>query len=273
MEQKFSTLIPPQPEILVQLATELTREQPNQKRVAELLKADVALYSTILKAVNSPLYGLAVTVTSIERALSLLGFERIFNLVRLTILRNTLKKTGRLERFWDTAKDVATLSVSISQRLAKLDQDDAYTLGMLHDCGLPLMVQGFSDYRQFLQSAGNLDPANFAQQESELFGFNHFQVGARMAERWFLPQYVVDAIRLQPRIDEALTDRIEIDERSRYLLAVLTLAQDISAEYRYYWRIAPKQELSRLQPALSFLSVCDYDYLNFKEQLLEEMGA
>ncbi|GGC08525.1 HDOD domain-containing protein [Marinobacterium zhoushanense] len=273
MEQRFSSLIPPQPEILVALAAELKREFPDQKRVAELLKADVALYSTILKAVNSPLYGLAVTVTSIERALSLLGFERIFNLVRLTILRNTLSKTGRLERFWDTAKDVATLSVSISQRLTKLNQDDAYTLGMLHDCGLPLMMQAFTGYREFLKGAGNLDPADFGQQEAKLFGFDHFQVGARMAERWFLPQYVADAIRMQPRIDEALTDRIDIDERSRYLLAVLTLAQDISAEYRYYWRIAPKQELSRLQPALSFLSVYDQDYLNFKDQRLEEMGA
>ncbi|WP_036188303.1 HDOD domain-containing protein [Marinobacterium lacunae] len=273
MERSFSTLIPPQPEILIDLATEFKADEPNLGKIAELLKADVALYSTILKAVNSPYYGLAVTVTSIERALSLLGLERVFSLVRLTIMRNTLKKTGRLERFWDTARDVSQLSIRVAEELTDLSKDDAYTLGMLHDCGLPLMVQAFPDYRSFLTQAGNLEPAEFERLEVEQFGFSHYQIGARMAERWFLPQHVADAIRLQPRITEVMNDSVETDELTRHLLAVLALAQDISTEYRYYWRISPRQELSHLQPALSFLSTCDVDYLNFKEQILENMGA
>lgn len=273
MEKSFSTIIPPQPEVLVELASEFNSEEPNQRKIADLLKTDVALYSTILKTVNSPYYGLAVTVTSVERALSLLGIDRVFSLVRLTIMRNTLKKTGRLERFWDTAKDVSQLSVQVAAQFTDLSRDDAYTLGMLHDCGLPLMVQAFPKYRPFLAEAGNLEPAEFEIKERELFGFSHFQVGARMAERWFLPQHVADAIRLQPQVENALNDRLEADDATLNLLAVLALAQDISSEYRYYWRIAPKHELSRLQPALTFLSTSDIDYLNFKEQVLENMGA
>ncbi|WP_027854352.1 HDOD domain-containing protein [Marinobacterium litorale] len=273
MERDFSTLIPPQPEILVELAKELKAEYPDQKRVAKLVKADVSLYSTVLKAVNSPYYGLAVTVTSVEKALSLLGFERVFSLIRLTVLRNTLKKTGRMERFWDSARDVAELSMTLAERLTKLDQDDSYTLGMLHDCGLPLMVQAFSEYRDFLRDCGNIEPALLAEKEFARFGFSHYQIGARMAERWFLPQHLSDAIRLQPSTEAVLNDQIETDERTRHLLAVLVLAQDISSEYRYYWRIARNEELSRLQPALSYLSIVDIDYLNMKEQILEQMGA
>jgi HD-like signal output (HDOD) protein len=274
MERNFSTLIPPQPEILIALAHELKSEQPNQKRIADLLKADVSLYTTVLKAVNSAYYGLAVQVTSVDRALSLLGIERVFNLVRLTVLRNTLKKTGRLERFWDSAREVAELSSTLARRLVpRLNQDDIYSAGMLHDCGLPLMVQAFSDYRTFLTTAGKLEPAEFEQQEKARFGFSHYQVGGRMAERWNLPQQVADTIRLQPLLADVLTDRVETDEYTRHLLAVLVLAQDISAEYRYYWRIEPRQEMARLQPALTFLGLCDHDYLNLREQLLEQMGA
>lgn len=271
--KNFNTLIPPQPEILHSLAKALNQEDPSQREVADLLRKDVALYSTILKAANSPYYGLAVEVTSVERALSLLGFERIFSLVRLTLMKNSLQKTGRMERFWDTARDVSELSTLIAKRLTRLNKDDVYTCGMLHDCGLPLMVQAFEGFREFLQENGNLTANELEQAETEKFGFSHYKVGARMAERWLLPQYLADAIRLQPQIDEVLSDHVEVSDKTRELLSVLTLAQDISEEYRYYWRIAPKQELSRLQPALRYLSIIDLDYLNLRDEILEGMGA
>jgi len=271
-DSRFNSLIPPQPEVLVEIARLLKAENPDQGRIAALIKTDVALYSVVLKSINSPYYGLRVGVTSIEHAISLLGLEQIYNLVRLTILRNTLKKTGRMERFWDTAKDVSQLSLNIAAKLRlRLNKDDVYTLGMLHDCGLPLMVQAFSGFREFLQSSPGFNVAELDKQERESFGFSHYQVGARMAERWNLPQHVADAIRLQPQMDAVLSDEVDTDEKTRHLLAVLALAQDISSEYRYYWRIQPTQQLDQLRSALRFLATTDYDYLTLKEKLIDEM--
>lgn len=272
-DNHFNSLIPPQPEVLIEIARLLKADNPDQAKIAALIKTDVALYSVILKSINSPYYGLRVSVTSIEHAIRLLGLEQIYNLARLTILRNTLKKTGRMERFWDTAKDVSQLSLKITSILdLKINKDDIYTLGMLHDCGLPLMVQAFEGFREFLQTSPHSSISELDLRERDGFNFSHYQIGARMAERWNLPQHVADAIRLQPQINDVLTDRIDTDEKTRHLLAVLALAQDISAEYRYYWRIQPTQQLEQLQPALRFLATTDYDYLTFKEQLIEEMA-
>lgn len=271
-DNRFNSLIPPQPEVLIEIAHLLKAEHPDQAKIAVLIKTDVALYSVILNSINSPYYGLRVSVTSIEHAIRLLGLEQIYNLVRLTILRNTLKKTGRMERFWDTAKDVSQLSLKITNILRlKLNKDDIYTLGMLHDCGLPLMVQAFEGFREFLHASPHSSISELDHREREKFNFSHYQIGARMAERWNLPQHVADAIRLQPQINDTLTDRIDADEKTRHLLAVLALAQDISTEYRYYWRIQPAQQLEQLRPALHFLATTEYDYLTFKEQLIEEM--
>ncbi len=272
-DSRFNSLIPPQPEVLIDIARLLKAENPDLTHIATLIKSDVALYSVVLKSINSPYYGLRVSVTSIEHAISLLGLDQIYNLVRLTILRNTLKKTGRMERFWDTAKDVSQLSLSVARKLRlHLNKDDIYTLGMLHDCGLPLMIQAFSGFREFLQSSPSFNVTELAKQERDSFGFSHYQVGARMAERWNLPQHVADAIRLQPQLDDVLADKVDTDEKTRHLLAVLALAQDISSEYRYYWRIQSAQQLEQLQPALRFLSTTDYDYLTLKERLIEEMA-
>jgi HD-like signal output (HDOD) protein len=271
-DSRFNSLIPPQPEVLVEITRRLRADQPDLSSIAALIKSDVALYSVVLKTINSPYYGLKVSVTSIEHAISLLGLSQIYNLVRLTILRNTLKKTGRMDRFWDTAKDVSQLSLKLADLLnLRLSKDDIYTLGMLHDCGLPLMVQAFSGFREFLRSASNLCATDLDREEREQFGFSHYQLGARMAERWHLPQHVADAIALQPQMDAVLCDEIDTDEKARHLLAVLVLAQDISSAYRYYWRIQPTQQIEQLQPALRFLATTDYDYLTLKEKLIEEM--
>ena len=85
-----------------------------------------------------------------------------------------------MERFWDTARDVGELSMLIAARLTKLNKDDVYTCGMLHDCGLPLMIQAFEDFRGFLQENSNLSPRELESAETETFGFNHYQVAVRL---------------------------------------------------------------------------------------------
>lgn len=269
----FRSLIPPQPEILLKLAELFRHKDPDLKKISALIKQDVALYALILKTINSPFYGLKASVTSVEHAINLLGTGQVFNLVRLTIMRNTLKKTGRMERFWDTAKDVSDLSLRLHTRMnLKLSRDDIHTLGMLHDCGLPLMVQAFPDFRDTLRKAPCYNAREMEILQQQVYGFSHYQVGSRMAERWFLPQYIADSIRHQPQLEEVLSDRIKVDERTRDLLALLTLAQDISAEFRYYWRIQPSDLAPRVNLALACLALTDYDYLNIKESLIDALN-
>lgn len=272
-EDNFRSLIPPQPEVLLKLAELFRQDSPDLVQIGQLIKQDVALYAIVLKTINSPFYGLKAAVTSVEHAINLLGTTQVFNLVRLTIMRNTLKKTGRMERFWDTAKDVSDLSLRLYTRLnLKLNRDDIHAVGMLHDCGLPLMVQGFPDFRDLLRTAPSYNPSDLEALQQKAYGFSHYQVGSRMAERWFLPQYIADSIRLQPKLEQVLSDNLSVDERTRDLLALLTLAQDISAEFRYYWRILPNDQQPRVKLALACLALTDYDYLNIKESLIDALN-
>lgn len=272
-QDAFRSLIPPQPEVLLQLAELFKQKETDLHQVSRLIKQDVALYAVVLKTINSPYYGMKVPVTSVEHAINLLGIEQVFNLVRLTLMRNTLKKTGRMERFWDTAKDVSELSLRLAARLSpNLNRDDIYALGMLHDCGLPLMIQAFPDFKDTLRTSPCYNSASLEVLQQQKYGFSHYQVGSRMAERWFLPQYLSDSIRYQPQLEEVLNDRINVDERTRDLLSLLTLAQDISAEFRYYWRIQPSDLAPRVREALACLALTDYDYLNLKEALIDDMS-
>lgn len=271
-QPSFQSLIPPQPEILIQLTKQCQQAEPDFDTIVLLIKSDVALYAAVLKLINSPYFGLRAKITSVQHAIGLLGIRRIFNLARLILMRNTLDKTGRMERFWDTAQDVSKLSILLAKRFElKLSTDDLHTLGMLHDCGLPLMVQAFDDYRDFLRDTCAYSSAKLEQCEEERFGLSHYKVGARMAERWLLPPHIIESIRLQPLLVEVLSDRILAEETSRHLLAVLSLAQDISAEYRYYWRIQPNDLATGVAAALAFLGVPEHEYLGYREDLIENL--
>ena len=59
--------IPSPPQILMDLKAELTLETPNIKKVIDWISQDIGLASSVLKNINSPLYGIKEEISSIEQ--------------------------------------------------------------------------------------------------------------------------------------------------------------------------------------------------------------
>lgn len=60
--------IPARPKVLVTLQAELSKPAPNLRAIARQIASDVALSAAVLKAVNSPLFGLRSKCGSIPQA-------------------------------------------------------------------------------------------------------------------------------------------------------------------------------------------------------------
>ena len=73
--------VPPQPQIMVDLQMEQFLPNPDLKTIAKLISQDPGLSGALLKLVNSPFFGLANRITSIQRAVNLLGSRSIINLI------------------------------------------------------------------------------------------------------------------------------------------------------------------------------------------------
>lgn len=112
-------VIPPRPTVVTALMEEGAREDPDLKRVAALIAADVALAAAVLKTVNSPLYGLKRRIGDIDQALSLLGMDNLATLVAGLTLRAGLPVRG-LDRFWDSAARTALVSAFVAKQLGNL---------------------------------------------------------------------------------------------------------------------------------------------------------
>jgi len=188
--------IPPCPSILTDLNAELRKDNCNQKRVAALIRSDVALSAAVLKIANSAGSGSSRKISSIDEALFSLGNQNLMNFVVGTFLKRTLNASQNpsMERFWDRTAHNAKVCALLTERLRGTQRDTAYLMGLFNDCGMLLMMQRYPEYRDTLRLANQSEQA-FTTTEDALHGTNHATIGYLLTRSWGLSEVLCEAIR------------------------------------------------------------------------------
>jgi hypothetical protein len=147
--------IPPRPAILQRISDEMLKDEPDFRRLANIIGADVSLAAGLIKTANSPFFGTRSRVRSVNEALVMLGLDVASRAVAGLILRKVFPASLHLERFWDASARIARLSGWLAKRVGhnKLRQDDAYTFGLFRDCGIPVLLMRFPGYNKVLAAA------------------------------------------------------------------------------------------------------------------------
>ncbi|MGH1462768.1 MAG: HDOD domain-containing protein [Neptuniibacter sp.] len=267
-----SYIIPSRPQVLIDITKELRKTSPDINKISSLIKQDVALYSSVMATVNSAYYGFSTEITSIKHAVTILGLKQVFNITRLAALKNSLPTAGPMERFWDTAIEVATISAELALKFTNFDSDEAYTLGMLHDIGIPLLMLTRPEFKDFLRRLNGYSLTETYNQEIEHYGISHYQLSAELIRKWKISDGIAQAVSLQPHYLKTFNEPADNSENQRLYLCLLLLARDISNEYRHFWRIPDSPEdLLNLKPVLGFLGISDYDYKDLKEDVVKKL--
>ena len=262
--------IPPRPEVLIEISGEINKPNPDIDRIAAAIKKDVTLYGAILRLVNSPLLG-GNGVKTIDRALMLLGLKRIAQIAQVVALQNQLGSKLSINRFWDTAAEVAEICAALARKFTGLPTEEAYTVGMFHDFGIPLMMQSFPDYKGLLNEANKNPSVDLAEIETQRYGFNHYDVGFELGRIWCVPEHLNQAIRFQPDLPAVLSDRVVVDDIDtiKTLLALLDMAKNISATHRKLWRTEDDSAGVGVDPAvLEHFELEAEDYVELREDIV-----
>lgn len=186
----------PLPRAVMRLVELLESETATLGEVEALLKAEPVLCGKVLQIANSAYYGLPRAVCSIYQALMLLGVHAVRGIVLGVAAASTLRGnrvvSGIERELWRHSVTVA----GYAQRIASACHwghrvsEDAYIVGLLHDIGSLFLAARFSGvYHSLLQAAEDLLSA-----ERELFGYDHADIGAMIAEHWKLPERIVRVI-------------------------------------------------------------------------------
>jgi putative nucleotidyltransferase with HDIG domain len=180
----------------MRLVESLESETATLGEVETLLKVEPVLCGRVLQIVNSAYYGLPRAVSSVYQALMLLGVHAVRGIVLGVAAASTLRGdrvVSSVERgLWRHSVTVAGYAQQIARacRWGHRVSEDAYIVGLLHDIGSLFLAARFSGvYHSLLQTAEDLLSA-----ERELFGYDHADIGAMIAEHWQLPERVVHVI-------------------------------------------------------------------------------
>lgn len=197
--------LPTLPTVAVEVL-DLTRdENVPMNSIAQVVQNDQALTSKILRTVNSSYYGLSTPCPSIARAITYLGLSTVKSLVLSFSLVECFNKAKRAEssfdyaRHWRRSVYSACAARLIAQSGGLGDPEDAFIAALLQDIGaLAMHIAIGDDYDQACS-----DPArpheDLPAKEQQLFGFQHAEAGAQLAERWRLPASLVAGIRFHHR--------------------------------------------------------------------------
>jgi len=196
IERGFS--IPAQPKLLKELQNLIAQEEPELNLIAKTISQDVAISSTVLKTINSPVYGLSRTVSDIPKAVRYIGLEGITTLVTCSLLKRTFDQKDcslALEEFWANSTDIANACVKIGNTLKQaISKDILFSLGLFHDCGIPIMATKHADYHKTFARALKFPAISITTIEDTTYKANHATIGYYVATSWRLPKEICQLI-------------------------------------------------------------------------------
>lgn len=165
--------------------------------VGKAISADPAIALKALRLVNSAYYGLREQVTSVDHAVVLLGMKVVQNLVLTAAVFETLSTGEESLLRHNVACAVAMRIISDSgaaKNVAMEQPEDAFTFGLLHDVGKIIMQQHLPDEFKKVADAASKSDRPVAEIEREILGFDHGELGGRLAQHWKLPRELCSAI-------------------------------------------------------------------------------
>jgi HD-like signal output (HDOD) protein len=241
--RSLSIDIPAQPESLVKLSLLLAEDEVNLQSVSQLIESDMALASSVLKAVNSSLYGLAGRVQTVHQAVHYLGTREVAGITFEMGLRAVFPSSDELNTLWERAAVRGVLMGRIGQVLS-VNPWAAHSAGLFEECGKAILFRHAVDrYRLLLEQCDNDEELLLAEHQE--FGVSFDALGAAMCESWGLAAAAVHSVRYHVSVNATLQLPLQIPRRTISAISALahTLMNDPARLDEVVQTVAPQADL------------------------------
>ena len=190
--------VPSLPTIYQELVEEINRTDGSIRRIAEIVRQDIAMTAKILQIANSAFFGFQRQVTDPGEAVRFLGLDTVTSLVLaigvFTQFENGKVNASYVKQLWNHSTRVAQVARDIARIERPTIAEDAFTAGLLHEIGEVVMaVNSPSEYSKTKHFAPE-DIIQRLETERELFGATHAEIGAYLLSLWGLPDTVVESV-------------------------------------------------------------------------------
>jgi putative nucleotidyltransferase with HDIG domain len=194
--------LPPVSQAALKLVSLLEQSAVSNDQIVQVIKCDNVLTAKLLRACNSPYFGLEEPVASVDQAVLMLGHQQILHIV-LTLAFGSAMVVPlpgyavEANELWRHSLLTATAAEIVAAEASDLNVDApvAFTVGLLHDIGKLCMSQVLTpevqdEVRSYVEKQGCSRP----EAERKVLGADHGEIGAALLQSWNLPEEIIESV-------------------------------------------------------------------------------
>lgn len=187
--------LPSMPIVIQRLQAALVERDINISEVASIIETDQAFTARVLRLVNSPFYGLTQKISSVEAAITILGFDAVNQLLLTTSVLTSFSDriSGfNISDFWKHSFGVGVIAKHLLLKFSREDRSFGFICGILHDIGRLLLVK--IDREKYITFYSRSKMLTDLVAEEECFEIDHQVLGQLICRRWNFPDNLIEVI-------------------------------------------------------------------------------
>lgn len=185
--------VPGMPNIIIKALEVVKNSHSSIKDLGEIISYDQALSLKVLNIVNSAYYGFAQQITSIHRALALLGMNKTKSII-VAVAMKPMFSSEKNKSLWEHSITTAVGCEFLAEHFNRPDIDETFTIGFMHDIGKIIINK---QDPELLTKVAELvcDGSDIIEAEDAFFKTNHSEIGAELAKKWQLSTLLTNVIK------------------------------------------------------------------------------
>ncbi|MGO9481623.1 MAG: HDOD domain-containing protein [Candidatus Kryptoniota bacterium] len=209
--------LPALPTIAVEVASLIDNPNTSVSKLTQVISSDQVLTAKVLKIANSPFYGFQRKISTLDFAIVVLGFDSLKEiLISISLISSFKKKQDKFfnsKEFWEHSLASGIAARTLARQLGYRISGESFVAGLLHDIGILVTHQYFhEDYKRIVEAVTD-GKSTFQDMEKAVLFATHGEIGGWLAERWNLPDQLIEAIKFH--------HKPELAERNPRLTALI----------------------------------------------------
>lgn len=180
------------PDIYFELRKVLDDANSSLQDIVSVIKNDPAMTMRLLRLANSPFFGFASKIDTLDRAINLLGAKQVHDLALSAYVIDASTSIeideALLEQFWYDSVRTGIAARMIAKHCHLLDTERLFVAGLLHNVGHLLMYSQIPEEAEHVANLASRQGKDLYLMEKTMLGYDYAHIGAYLMREWGLPE-------------------------------------------------------------------------------------
>ena len=222
------------PEIYLRVRESINDMNSTLNKVTDVVSQDANITARILRIANSSFFGFAEEITTLSRAINIMGLSQLQDLVLSVSVVRSFKGVPNelinMKEFWTNSVFCAVAARLLAAQCNVLDSERLFVSGLLHEIGHLVIYSKLPEETNHILTLAQQQNKTVIQVEKHILGFDYAQVGGELLKAWKMPASHVEAVGCHTDLSSA--DKFALDAALVHIASTI-VQQDESAKKGY----------------------------------------